>query len=265
MISNPDLVHYTCIARQLATDSTILAEFNLADSFLQKLAQQCLHFTPPHHTIFSQTFSNQTFTFLLDYPFVYFGIFDQKMIKFDQINLLQSLRDTLNHIIKGNPNQKFTSFCLQDEIHPIFQKLLSKSFDFDSFGDNVANDKNINPSSVSGSKAKKMMALPMLSSNKITKCLKKKRWVSSDSKEALVDGKSDVLEGNFDVGEVKSREVVCQNGVCFIDGHGNVGKHKAKKIWRRHVWVVLVLDLCVCLILFGIWLFVCKGFQCIDG
>ncbi|KAL9225412.1 hypothetical protein vseg_001341 [Gypsophila vaccaria] len=274
MISNPNHVHYTCIAHQLgqeSSESTILAEFNSAsaDSNLQNLAQQCLHLTPPHHTIFTQTFSNQTFTFLLDYPFVYFGIFDRKSSKFDQISLLDCLKDTLSDVIKGNPNQKFTSFCLQAEIYPVFHKLVSKSFDLDCY--NVSNNDNVRPPlSVSGpGKGVKRVALPILSSSKITNCLKKKRWLSSDSKEALVDGNIDVSDGNLDdVNEVKSsREVVCQNGVCFIDGHrgNNVGRHRAKKIWRRHVWVVLVLDLSICLILFGIWLFVCKGFQCIEG
>ncbi|XP_074281631.1 phytolongin Phyl2.2 [Silene latifolia] len=282
MISDSNHVIYTCIAHQLgidSPDSTILAEFNSADSSLTELAQQCLLHTPSHHTIFSQTFRKQTYTFLLDYPFVYFGIFDHNMIKFDQLKLLDRVKETLNHIIKGDCNLKFTSFCLQTELYPIFRKLMSKSLDFDALL--VVSPKKIGPLppvSSSSKGGKKMLGLPILSSNKFGKCLKNKRMLSnesvSDSKEALVDGnKVDVLDNcdeDVGVGEVKSREIICQNGVCLIgDGHGhghggNVGKQKAKKIWRRHVWIVLVLDLAVCLILFGIWLFVCRGFQCIE-
>lgn len=95
---------------------------------------------------------------------------------------------------------------------------------------------------------------------------KKKRFCgdATGSKEALADGKVDLLDRDG-VGEVKSRDIVCQDGVCLIDDGGVGGRQKAKKIWRRHVWVVLILDLAVCLILFGIWLFVCRGFQCIEG
>ncbi|KAK9665241.1 hypothetical protein RND81_14G099700 [Saponaria officinalis] len=292
MISNPNLVHYTCIAHNTnidSGDSTILAEFNSGDSSLNELAQQCLHHTPPHHTNFSQTFKNQTFTFLLDYPFVYFGIFDPNFMKFDQFNLLGKLRDTLNRTIKGNPNQKFTSFCLQGEIHPIFHKLLSKSLDFDT--NNSNNDhNNVSFSTVSGSsKGRKMMGLGMLNCCKNSKGVKKKRMsmssesVSNNSKEALMEGKVNVSDNNVDVGEVKSREIVCENGVCLLNPHGNghnnrnnsnninsngngyVRRQKAKKKWKQIVWIVLVLDLAICLILFGIWLFVCQGFQCIEG
>lgn len=80
----------------------------------------------------------------------------------------------------------------------------------------------------------------------------------TESNEALVDGKAGLSDA-----DVKSREITCQNGVCYVDGGGG-GKQKAKRIWRRHVWIVLGLDLAVCLILFGIWLFVCHGFECIE-
>ncbi|KAG7945353.1 hypothetical protein I3843_15G147800 [Carya illinoinensis] len=45
-------------------------------------------------------------------------------------------------------------------------------------------------------------------------------------------------------------------------GFSNDGQ-KSKQIWRKHVWVVLLLDLFVCSVLFVIWLWVCGGFNCI--
>ncbi|XP_020234448.1 phytolongin Phyl2.2 [Cajanus cajan] len=38
--------------------------------------------------------------------------------------------------------------------------------------------------------------------------------------------------------------------------------HKPKHVWKKHVWVLLLLDLFVCTVLFVIWLWVCSGFKC---
>lgn len=41
-------------------------------------------------------------------------------------------------------------------------------------------------------------------------------------------------------------------------------RHKAKHVWKKHVWVLLLLDLFVCAVLFVIWLWVCSGFKCMS-
>ncbi|XP_021729115.1 phytolongin Phyl2.2-like [Chenopodium quinoa] len=269
MISDPDLVRYACVAHHRSLDSsTILGEFNSADSALQQLAHQCLHSVPPHHSIFSHSYRNQAYTFLLNDGFVYFGIFDSKLRKSDQIQFLGCLKETFHHIINGKSDIKFSNFCLQGELHPIFHKLLSKSCDFDALQlipNGVHNNNNSKPVS---SKNKKILNVSLLSASKICKGVKKNKLFDerTNSGEPLVDDKVDLLnEGNFDVGDVKNREINTPNGNFLMGGGVGVGRNKAKKIWRRHVWIVLVLDLAVCLILFGIWLFVCRGFQCIEG
>lgn len=39
-------------------------------------------------------------------------------------------------------------------------------------------------------------------------------------------------------------------------------RQKEKHIWKKRVWVVLMLDLFVCIILFVIWLWICNSFKC---
>ncbi|KAJ8435197.1 hypothetical protein Cgig2_028383 [Carnegiea gigantea] len=271
MMSDLDLVRYACIAHRNrdSSESTILAEFNSADSSLQDLAYQCLHKAPPHHSIFSHSYRNQTYTFLLDDPFVYFGIFGPKMPKPDQILFLGRLRDALSRLIKLNPNKKFTSHCFQGELHPIFLRTMKKSIDLDPLLLVPNGVHSINPlTSVSGSvspssKARKIFSVPVLSPANVGKGYKKKR-PSGEREEALVNGKFDVFDVDGVVGEVKSRKVSTQNGLHLSEAGGGGGRQKAKKIWRRHVWIVLALDLAVCLILFGIWLFVCRGLKCIE-
>lgn len=275
MISDPDLVRYACVAHHRSSESssstTILAEFNSVDSTLQQLAQQCLELVPPHHSIFSHSYHNQTYTFLVNDEFVYFGIFDSKLRNSDQVRFLGCLKGTIDQLINGKSDYKLSTFCFQGELHPIFHKLMSKSYDFDALPvvpNGVNHSKNT--ANLVPNKNKKILSVSFLSASKIGKGFKKSKLYEerTTSRMPLVEDKVDLLnEGNFDGGEGKSREINHPNGNFLMDGGVSigVGRHKAKKIWRRHVWIVLVLDLAVCLILFGIWLFVCRGFQCIEG
>lgn len=270
MISDPDLVRYACIAHRDHNDSSdpvILAEFNSADSSLQDLAHQCLRKAPPHHSVFSHSYRNQTYSFLFENPFIFFGIFDSNVPKSDQFRFLGRLKEVLHHLVRGNPNHhKFTPCCFQGELHPIFHKLMSESFDLGSLhlGSNGVHGIG-SPLDVSGpvsgpSKGRKILSVPLFTPSKMG--YKMKRFCGegmSESKESLVDTKADFSDAGIE-GDGKSREITGQNGVFYVDG----GRQRATRIWRRHVWIVLTLDLAVCLILFGIWLFVCRGFECIE-
>lgn len=55
------------------------------------------------------------------------------------------------------------------------------------------------------------------------------------------------------------------DGECGSFSEKGGGRERARRVWRRHVKVVLVIDFLVCLVLFGVWLSICKGFQCITG
>ncbi|KAL0403238.1 UNVERIFIED_CONTAM: Phytolongin Phyl2.2 [Sesamum radiatum] len=75
MITDPELIHYACIAK----GTTVLAEFNSKDAALGEIAAKCLEVTPPFHAIFTHTVRSRTYTFLIEDPFVFFAIFDEKM------------------------------------------------------------------------------------------------------------------------------------------------------------------------------------------
>ncbi|GAB4826210.1 hypothetical protein Ancab_009075 [Ancistrocladus abbreviatus] len=273
MISDPNQIRYACIAH----NSTILAEFNSADSSLQTLALQCLQQSPHHHTFFSHTARKRSYTFLMDDLFVCFAIFDEAVENSDRIWYLNSLKDALQdlirkkkypsslsngHIVNGNDN--FSSHCFQGELHPIFYQLMSRGLDPDSEanmnGLNNDNDGSRTVSSGGGgdgsSKGGRILGVPLLTN--VEEGLKKFGGSVGESKDMLMEDKVDLS----DDATVTSREV-CQKGaggLCKVDG----GRQRAKKIWNMHVWIVLMLDLAVCLILFGIWLWICHGLQCLD-
>ncbi|KAL0917732.1 hypothetical protein M5K25_012818 [Dendrobium thyrsiflorum] len=41
-------------------------------------------------------------------------------------------------------------------------------------------------------------------------------------------------------------------------------QQNCRRLWWRHVKIVIAVDVFLCLVLLGIWLAVCRGFQCID-
>ncbi|GAB4858496.1 hypothetical protein Ancab_009972 [Ancistrocladus abbreviatus] len=283
MISDPNQIRYACIAHNF----TILAELNSADSSLKSLAYQCIQQSPPHHTYFSHTACKRTYSFLLDDLFVYFAIFDESVENSDQIWYLNNLKDALHELIRKrkspsslqnghivNSNDNLTPYCFQGELHPIFHQLTSKGVDFDGLNDSEKSMNGLNDdddhdsrrmnSGGASSEGRRVLAVPLLT--KVGEGLKKKKRFGfgesvGESKECLMEDKVD-YHAEFTSREVCQREVGGGGGgLCLVDG----GRQRAKKIWKIHVWIVLILDLAVCLILFGIWLRICHGFQCIDG
>jgi hypothetical protein len=147
---------------------------------------------------------------------------------FDQNLLKSDALSFLNRIRSSltetlNQNDNFTPFSLQ----PQFDSVFNETLNFYDLSPNSSNGKPSPPTT-----------LPLL--GKQGEGLKKKKRLVDDGKEAaMVDLTSD--------------DVVS----CPLNN-----RQKAKHIWKKHVWVVLLLDLFVCLVLFVIWLWVCSGFQC---
>ncbi|KAF3500949.1 hypothetical protein F2Q69_00043459 [Brassica cretica] len=112
----------------------------------------------------------------------------------------------------------------------------------------VARDSR-NPS-IDSSKGRRASLMPLL--GKQLKALKKKN-------------KRLHTEDSGDVGMIKETSEkkvdLCGNGNGGVSHH----RQKAKQMWKKHVWFVLIFDFCICALLFGIWLWVCEGFQCVNG
>ncbi|GAB2211018.1 hypothetical protein Droror1_Dr00016309 [Drosera rotundifolia] len=78
----------------------------------------------------------------------------------------------------------------------------------------------------------------------------------------VVENKDDLYNGGGGA-EIASKGLVgCQKavGLCLGDG----GRQWARRIWRKRMWVVLMVDLAMCMILIRVWLCICQGFRCIE-
>ncbi|XP_052173408.1 phytolongin Phyl2.2 [Diospyros lotus] len=252
MISNPNLILYACVSK----GTTILAEFNCRDADLADLASRCLEKAPQFHATFSHTVRKRTFTFLLDDPLIYFTIYDDALETSEALCFLRSVRDAFREIRVKSAGD-LSSHSFQGEFNPVFHQLLTPA---------PATEMESPPDAPKHGHAGSF-SVPLLSGDSTSKCLvmikkkKKKRLFGVDangeSKDGLAENKVDVCDDN---GVILSRDF-SKSGLFVNDSP----HQKAKHVWKKHVWVVLSLDLIVCFILFAIWLWICRGFKCIDG
>ncbi|CAF1756230.1 hypothetical protein Bca4012_044520 [Brassica carinata] len=267
MISNPSLLSYTCIAK----GTVVLAEFaSEEEAGIEDVALRCIENTPPHHSIFSHTVGKKTYTFSIDEEsFVYFAILDEAMEKPESFWLLNRLRSAVEDLVRGgetltNPSPR----CLQAKMDPVFAEIVGGvdvdlELDMDLVGSprSVARDSR-NPS-IDSSKGRRASLMPLL--GKQLKALKKKNKRLHTEDSGDVGMIKETSERKVDLcgngnGGVSRKEL--RNGL-LTDHHHH--RQKAKQMWKKHVWFVLIFDFCICALLFGIWLWVCEGFQCVNG
>ncbi|GKV25592.1 hypothetical protein SLEP1_g35003 [Rubroshorea leprosula] len=261
MISNPNLIFYACVAK----GPIVLAEFSPKEPGIESLAQRCIEKTPPNHSLFSHTASGRTYTFLIDDPFAYFAIYDETLHKSESVWFLKRLRCVLEELLETGliaDGDDLTSNCFQSQFNPVFCEMMA--LDLESVTCPGSESRGSRNPSIGSSKGKNGVAPPLGNGNPV-KGLKKKRRLSaeanSDWKDGGVENKMDVSDDGNGVCRDFPAPVCMPKGGNFFTGD----RQKAKQIWRKHVLVVLFLDLVVCAALFGIWLYVCRGFQCIDA
>ncbi|KAK7282558.1 hypothetical protein RIF29_11449 [Crotalaria pallida] len=255
MISNPELIHYACIAKQ----TTILGQHNTSkDPNIETLASQCIEKTPPNHSFFSHTFKDRTFTFLIDTPFVFFAIFNHQTPKSETLIFLNHVKTAFRAVLDPNTDysRDFEPLCFQSRFDSIMKEALN--LEPESSLDMSAT--SIISSSESGSVKGKRSAMVPLLGKPPEGLKKKKRVVGSEASGLIEGGKDGNLENKVEVSDT-SEVNVCSRDLS-LKGMVIDHRQKAKHIWKKHVWVVLLLDLLVCAILFVIWLWVCSGFKC---
>ncbi|KAE8661966.1 hypothetical protein F3Y22_tig00113721pilonHSYRG00011 [Hibiscus syriacus] len=259
MISDPNLVLYACIAN----GPTIIAEFSSKEQpGIESLGRKCIEKTPPFHSMFSHTACKRTHTFLIDDPFVYFIISHEDLDKSESFLFLNRLKTASEDLLRRGlivGTDDLTPNCLQSHFDPIFSELMGLDLVF--IGSPGKDSRN---PSMDSDRGKGTMAAPLLE-QPIKGLKKKKRFggLEINGGEGKDCGGGIGMDNMVDVSDdFRDFSVSMQKGGALGSGGE---RQKAKKTWKKHVWVVLVLDLLVCATLFGIWLWVCRGLQCIDA
>ncbi|KAL0891149.1 hypothetical protein Bca101_015132 [Brassica carinata] len=253
MISDPRLLFYSCIAK----GTVILAEFSSKDEpEIEALALRCIEDVPPHHSMISHTVRKRTYASFIDGSFTYFAILDEAVTKTESLWLFTRLKSAVEALVSdGSALDNPTQLCLQSKLDPVFSEIAS--------GGGGDNNKDLEPELGLVGSPREIKNIPSLDSSKersLKPLLAKPLMVLKKNKKRVqTEAKMDVAGGGG--GGVISSRGLPRNGLIHDHHH----RQKAKQIWKKHVWVVLMFDVCICVVLFGIWLWVCQGFQCIQG
>ncbi|KAK6121817.1 hypothetical protein DH2020_044430 [Rehmannia glutinosa] len=259
MISDPDLIHYACIAK----DTIVLAEFNSKDAALGAIAAKCLDKTPPFHATFTHTVRSRTYTFLIDEHFVYFAIFDEKLEKPEGLAFLRSVRHAFGGVSKGEKSlESLGSHCFQGEFNPVFRQLLGSGL-YHMEGIGSPTGQRLSQSGILQSGSGPIRGRPKSSGEKGLKKMKNRLLGEFEFDVGRRNGEKEENDEDGGNGIGLSREFIMHKNGGLYSGELS-GHQKAKKVWKKQVWVILSLDLIICVILFAVWLWVCSGFKCID-
>ncbi|KAL2249072.1 phytolongin Phyl2.2 [Sesamum indicum] len=256
MIMDPDLIHYACIAK----GTTVLAEFNSKDAALGEIAAKCLEVTPPFHATFTHTVRSRTYTFLIEDPFVFFAIFDEKMESAERLAFLKSVRDAFAGVAKSTKNLKsLNSHCFQGEFNPVFRQLLGLGLDRLEYLESPTGQR-LGPSGI-------LHSDPVMGTSKpncekgLTK-MKNRLLGELNIGRRNGEKKEDDDDGGKGIGLSREFSLLRHKNGYSAELSS---QQKAKKVWKKQVWVILSLDLIICVILFAVWLWVCSGFKCMDS
>lgn len=252
MIPYPDLIDYVCIA----IGTTVLAEFNSKDSALAATAARCLEHTPPYHATFTHTVRSKTYSFLIDGSFVYFAIFDEGLGKSEGLAFLKKVKDAFAaaEIKLENP----TSHCLQEKLSPIFGRLLGPVWDGISSPARQGTEEN---------GIQQCGSWPIRERTKANgeRGMNMKNRVSGELKNHRENGEKEDGENEEDGVELSRKFSVTSHRNGGLYSAELTGNQRAKRVWKKQVWIVLSLDLMICVMLFGVWLWVCRGLKCIEN
>lgn len=196
--------------------------------------------------------------FLIQDPFVYFAVFYEDLAQADGLWFLNHLKGSFEEIVEGGALKgldSIDSLCLQRQCDSIFRGTTTLNLSMVNVSPGTAPKFSRN-TSLDSVKGMKMDITRLLGSNPCKSLKKKKKKINGDAKgdDALENYKVDAP--NDIHGVYKDFSLPVQKG--FAND-----RQKAKQLWRKHVWVVLLLDMFVCLVLFVIWLWICQGFKCI--
>ncbi|XP_068666097.1 phytolongin Phyl2.2-like [Aristolochia californica] len=267
MASEATHILYACVSK----GTTVLAELSSGDENVASLALQCLEHTPPFHRIYSHTSGNRIYSFLIEDLFVYFTIYDESLGKPQGLSFLHRVKHAFLKLLKNrgiNISNDLTCNSIREDFAPMFRYLMQMQpsegetprtsprnflLTEDQIGslDGSTTVENVNVS---------FTEAPLLGRPK--KYEKISRSLSEEENGGPagfpVDNKVDATiesDANREYGLPLQK-----NGCC-----GRIGRqNRARKVWRQHVRIVLLIDFVVCCVLFAIWLSICKGFHCIS-
>lgn len=272
-------VRYCCVSK----GGRIVYSYNGGDPEIDHLAASCLERTPSYHRWYFQTMAKKTFGFLMEDGFVYFAIADEGLTKMGVLRFLQHLRDEFKKVAKKGSSRNMSnlsSTCLQDQLVPVICHLISTLENVSSrtaieqrpgetppyhggeLSPSPCNNENGQTEGGTSTKA------PLLGKSSKQEKKKMKEHVTNIRDIELEEHrKSTERCARVDLGALDANNQGTSVPVSLQKDFGSMRfrstSSNIRKKWCRHVKIILLIDVVVCLVLFGIWLVICGGVECI--
>ncbi|XP_044476060.1 phytolongin Phyl1.1 [Mangifera indica] len=275
MGSIQNTVHYCSVSR----DNRVLYAHG-GDHELENLAALCLERTPAFHKWYFETIGNKTYGFLIEDGYVYFMIVDEGLGKLGALQFLEHLKDEFKKAAKKGSRGSFSglnAIGVQEQLVPVIRRLITSL-------ENVAQSRNAwnsppplsDPMGLSPSRSNDNGQIEVVSSTKaplLGKSSKQEKKKAKDHIIAVRDVELEEHRKSTDRVKVDLRTLDSnsQTGAgTSISSQKDMGSMRMRsnyqnmrKKWWRQVRIVLAIDAAVCLVLFVIWLSICRGIGCI--
>lgn len=278
-----NMVYYCCVAK----GNRILYAYSGEggeDHEVDSLVSLCLESTPPFHKWYFETMGKRTFGFLIEDGYVYFIIVDDNVGNTGVLQFLEDFRDEYKKVArKGSRGSlsNMNSISVQEHLIPVIRRLIASLQNVSQAGSSAWTGAtpslhaglSPSPSSIANGQIEVSSSTKAPLLGKSSKQEKKKakdhvigmrdieleehrkstdRGVNIDSISATLDSSNQAGAGSSiplqkDLGSMRIRST----------------SQTIRKKWRRQVRIVLAIDAAVCLVLFMIWLCICRGIKCI--
>eukprot|EP00250_Pteridium_aquilinum_P007579 c17256_g1_i1 orf=479-1375(+) len=287
----PNLIHYTSVCKR-GTHTYTLAEYTDGDGELPQIASKCLQLLPPHHSRFSHTTNQRMFACIIDEPFLFCAITDEALSRSQAMSFLEQVQHEFTSYagVCGllADHSILEPHSLDSVFGPIFRCLVSPFVGIpQKEKDRIAEETESRMYAEADADAEAGLSRAYCSAetsaydnyDQASPCFDRSSGSRSPSTPLIgkTSGKKHKQKKHKDEGRNSSdggedkvhRMEITKDGGSPKGQMQRLGSSKsfrgqqaAQRMWWKCVKIVLLLDAIVCLILFGIWLGICKGFTC---
>ncbi|OAY75838.1 putative VAMP-like protein [Ananas comosus] len=229
MGSSVESTLYLCIAQ----GGRIIFSYNTKDRELETLAALCLENSPQFHKWYFHTVSTRTFGYLMSDGCTYFAIVDPTLGKSALLQFLKQIREEFRN------SRASGAF---DSLTPIIRRLIASMDNMPRSA--ILAEENFHGVGISDASPSSMAPL-----------LPKGDGI----------GDSEIDEDHTHSG-LKISMPIEEVGALSLERTSSSStrarrQYSGRSLWWRHVRIVVLADVALCLVLFGIWLGVCRGFR----
>lgn len=267
-------VYYCCVWN----GGKVLYSYNSGgDDEIENLAALCLEKAPSHHKWYFQTMFKKTFGFLMEDGYVYFAIVDSTLGNPGNLDFLQHLRDEFKKVAKKGSNRSFTnpnSLILQEQLVPIICRLAA-SLEHVTETTSTPSPYNdgLSPSPTSNDNNGALdngisTKAPLLGKpSKQDKRKMRDHVITVRENGVVEDHRKSADKGGTKADLDSGNQGGSATGISLTKEVSSMSRSSATQTirskWCRQVRIVLAIDVAVCLILFVVWIVVCRGTECI--